>query len=80
MPVKPMKRRKTANKTAAPAPAPATFAEKLKAVRGNRWTQTEAAAAIGVSPKTFVNWEQARNLPDSFKQKALLAALASVAA
>lgn len=50
------------------------FSARIKSARGKR-TQQQAADTIGVSIKTYVNWEQGRNTPDAFKQRALLDAL-----
>jgi DNA-binding XRE family transcriptional regulator len=50
-----------------------TFAATLKAKRESaRLTQQEAARKLDVPEKTYVNWEQGRNTPDSFKRQAIL--------
>lgn len=53
---------------------PKHFAIELKRRRARRnFTQEQAADYIGVSLKTYVNWEQARNVPDALKRRAVLA-------
>jgi DNA-binding XRE family transcriptional regulator len=51
--------------TAVPPPPP-NFALKLKAWRSdNDYTQKEAAQKLGISKRTYENWEQSRSHPQN---------------
>ena len=52
-------------------PKTKTFAEQLRDRRGER-TYGTAAVTIGVSLRTYQNWEQGRSVPDPIKQQAVL--------
>lgn len=50
-----------------------SFAAKLRAARRTRTqNQHEAARALGVPLGTYVQWEQGRFVPGTFKQRAVL--------
>ena len=54
--------------------APASFADQLRAARGER-SQSEAAGILARSVRTLQNWESARNVPDRAVQAETLAKL-----
>ena len=50
-----------------------TFSPKLKRARKRLGlSQTECAERLGISVRTFQDWEQAKHTPDPFKQTAIL--------